>query len=62
MKRIAWRGVNNQSAWFHHPRAFWSTVRYPLGFRRHWFLAVHDPIYVGLWVVLLIGATIGAVL
>lgn len=68
MKRLAWRGVNNPNAWFHHPRAFWtietSHWAYKVPLRRRWYLAIHDPIYVGLWFALLvlIGATAGVLL
>ena len=57
MKRLAWRGVNNRSAWFHHPRAFWtietSHWAYKVPLRRRWYLAIHDPIYVAMWIVLI---------
>ncbi len=50
--KYGWRGVNNPNAWFHHPRAFWTEVWLPTGFWRQWYMAIHDPIYVGLWVTL----------
>ncbi len=48
--KIKWRGVSNPNLWFHHPRAFWGSIYYKLPLRRNWYLAAHDPIYVGLWI------------
>ncbi len=64
IKRLAWRGVGRPNAWFHHPRAFWSELWIPnLGLRRQWYMAIHDPVYIGAWVLLLIiiGTVVGLV-
>ena len=51
---MKWRGINNPNLWFHHPRAFWESSWYRLPLRRRWYLALHDPIYVSVWVALVI--------
>ncbi len=55
MAKLKWRGVSNPNAWFHHPRAYWSNEpfnQYKLSRMRRWYMALHDPIYVGMWVTL----------
>lgn len=66
--KLKWRGVNHPTAWFHHPRAFWtietSRWAYKVPLRRRWYMAIHDPFYVGLWVglIVILGLTVWAVL
>jgi len=48
--KIKWRGVSSPNLWFHHPRAFWESNWYKLPLRRRWYLAIHDPLYIGVWV------------
>lgn len=36
--------------WFNHPRVFWESNWLNHSLRHRWYLAVRDPVYVGLWV------------